>query len=73
MDSERFELWKLFEPFHKEYLKSGCKFFAEYVERLDLGIKLHHEYATGEPSIVRESYTIIDPQKYMLAKIKHGF
>jgi hypothetical protein len=73
MDSKRFELWKLFEPFHKEYLKSGCKYFAEYVERLDLGIKLHREYANGEPSLLKESYSIIDPKKYMLAKIKYGF
>ena len=72
MDS-RIPLWKLFEPLHKEYLKSGCEYFPQYVESLDMGIQMHMEYVNGDPSAIKESYSIIDPQKYMLAKIKHGF
>jgi hypothetical protein len=66
-------VWKLFEPLHKQYLKSGCAYFVEYLKSLDLGIEMHNEHTNGDRSTMLETYSIKDPEKYFLAKIKHGF
>jgi hypothetical protein len=66
-------VWKLFEPLYKQYSKSGFAYFVEYLESLDLGIQMHNEHTNGDPSTMLETYSIKDPEKYLLAKIKYGF
>jgi len=66
-------VWKLFYPLHKQYSKSGFVYFVDYLKTLDLGIEMHSEHTNGDPSTMLETYSIKDPEKYLLAKIKHGF
>lgn len=72
MDS-KIPIWHLFDPLHKEYSKSGFHYFAEYLESLDLGIEMYTEHMNGDPSTMLETYSIKDPEKFILAKIKYGF
>ena len=38
-----------------------------------MGIEMKYEYPYGGSSKAHETYYVVNPEKYMLAKIKYGF
>jgi hypothetical protein len=68
-----FAIWELYRIFAEDYRLSEFKQFSEFIKSLDMGIEMKYEYPNGGASKAHETYYVVNPEKYMLAKIKYGF
>jgi hypothetical protein len=66
-------IWDLWAVFGEEYQKSNYTAFYLFLKTLDLGIEMKYEFPNGDPSNTLETYHVVNPEKYMLARIKYGF
>ena len=71
--TNRFTIWELFCIFGEDYRLSGFKQFSEFIKSLDMGLEMKYEYPDGSASKAHETYYIVNPKKYILAKLKYGF